>query len=305
MCFIFMLYFKNIFIALLIFLKKFMPPRVRTASPAAELSKSRTKKTVSKKTASSASPLPLPATASVEKKTRAKKPAPKKLSKKVIAKKTPVMPPVESSLVKPISALPSSPLEQKLPAVTPAPQKNRSACMNSAQCFIYGGLVCLAGTIALGILLSILVLAPIGTRMEQSQNPLPLQGQPTTVSDSTTALPDTDPQDSNGFYGTLLSKDNGILIIRELNPSLPLETKSADTATKTFAVSVSDKTGYTHQRPRDDKDVSAPLFTPEAGTFDNLKTGMYVFIATADDTSKTETVTASHILYSEKSPFAE
>lgn len=170
---------------------------------------------------------------------------------------------------------------------------------------MYGGLVCLIGTIALGILLSILVLAPIGTRMEQSQAPLPLQNQQVNSPDNTTAPLNTDTQGSNGFYGTLLSKDNGVLIVKELNPSLPLEEKSANTATKTFAVSVSDKTGYTHQRPRDEKDVSAPLFTPEEGTFDNLKAGMYVFIATADDTLTAETVTASHILYSENSPFAE
>lgn len=307
MRFIFMLYLKNIFITLLILLKKFMPPRARTASPAAQSPKPRPQKAVSKKAASSNSSPALSTTTSAEKKTRAKKPAQKKLPKKVAAKKIPVTSPHESRLVEPIIAPPSSPLEQKLPAATLTPKKNQKICMSSAQCFIYGGLVCLAGTIALGILLSALVLTPIGTRMEQSQNPLPLQlqGQPTSISDSTTTLPDTDTQDSNGFYGTLLSKDNGVLIVQELNPSLPLEKKSTDTTTKTFAVSVSDKTGYTYQRPRDESDVLAPLFTPETGTFDNLKTDMYVFIATADDTSTAETVIASHILYSEKSPFAE
>lgn len=272
-----------------------MPPRVRTASPTAESPKPRPKK---------ATPT-LSTAATTEKKPRTKNPAQKKLLKKAVVKKMPVTPLIESGLVEPIITPPSRPLEQKLPAATPTPQKNQKICMSSAQCFIYGGLICLAGTIALGILLSVLVLAPIDTRMERSQSPLPLRDQQTSASDNTTTSPDTDTQNSNGFYGTLLSKDNGVLIVKELNPSLPLEEKSTDTATKTFAVSVSDKTGYTYQRPRDGKDVSAPLFTPEEGTFDNLKAGMYVFIATADDTLTTETVTASHILYSENSPFAE
>ncbi|MDP2631058.1 MAG: hypothetical protein Q8P56_06680 [Candidatus Uhrbacteria bacterium] len=265
-----------------------MPPRVRTASPATQSRKPR--------------PTLTPATPP-EKKASAKKPAQKKIIKKVIPKKIPVVPTYESVPVAPIVTPPSKPLEQKLPAATLAPQKNQKLCMSSAQCLMYGGLICLAGTVALGLLLSILVLAPLGTRIEQSQKPIPPQEQGARVPADTETQSDT--QNSNGFYGTLLSKDNGVLIVKELNPSLPLEKKSADTATKTFAVSVSDKTGYTHQRPRDGQDVSAPLFTPEAGTFDNLKTGMYVFIATADDTSQTETVTASHVLYSENSPFAE
>ena len=87
--------------------------------------------------------------------------------------------------------------------------------------------------------------------------------------------------------------------------AVPLEKKSSAPQAKTFAVRVSDKTGYTYQKPRDEKDTTAPLFAPEEGKVENLKAGMFVFVATSEDLTKTETLTASHILYSEKSPFAQ
>jgi len=182
--------------------------------------------------------------------------------------------------------------------------------MSSAQCFLYGGLVCLAGTIILGLFLGFIVLAPLATQYEQTHSTslAPAANQAQALNELENTVAQTAPsatQNENGFYGTLLSQDNGVLMVKELNPSLPLEKKSTPSQEKTFAVKISDKTGYTYQRPRDEKNSAAPLFTPEQGQLTNLKQGMYVFVSTPDDTSKAETVTASHILYSEKSPFAE
>lgn len=177
------------------------------------------------------------------------------------------------------------------------------------QCFLYGGLVCIAGTVVLGLFLSIVVIIPLGSRLEQTRiaaGPAQQNGsQALNELEQTIAQPSaSSAQNENGFYGTLLSKDTGVLMVQEFDSSLPLEKKSVGQETKTFAVRLSDKTGYTYQRPRDGSNLSAPLFTPEAGSFENLKTGMYVFVATSDDISRTETLTASHILYSEESPFA-
>jgi len=222
----------------------------------------------------------------------------------------------KKSSTKKISAplvMDSVPLSLKpLSISTPTPQKNAKTCMSSAQCFLYGGLICIVGTVALALFLSIVVLAPLGTRIEQSRSQAQVsatdsQDQALNDLEKTITQPaDADTKESNGFYGTLLSKDKGVLMVKELAPSLPLEEKAnAPTGTKTFVVRVSDKTGYTYQHPRDEKDASAPLFAPEEGTLDNMKTGMYIFVATSDDTKKTETLNATHILYSEKSPFAE
>ena len=117
------------------------------------------------------------------------------------------------------------------------------------------------------------------------------------IINTTTEPNSTDIKEESGFYGMLLSNDGEVLAIKELD--------SSGSWGEVFDVHVSDKTEYTYQRSRDEKNTSAPPFAPEKGTLDNLKIGMYVFVATSDDTSKTETLNAAHIQYSEKSPFAE
>jgi hypothetical protein len=183
--------------------------------------------------------------------------------------------------------------------------------MSSLQCFVYGGLTCLAGTVVLGIFLGIIILAPLGTQLEQTK----MAAAPVLPGNETQALSELestisqpsieDSQNENGFYGTLLSREGGVLMVKELDPSLPLEKKSGTDGMKTFVVRVSENTGYTYQRPRNENDVAAPLFSPEEGKIDSLKEGMFVFVATRDDVTTAETVTASYILYSEKSPFAQ
>lgn len=276
-------------------------PRAKTPSANAKLLKPRVKKIDAVPLALLSSQNDATATLAPKKKpTRRKSVAKKPRVKKVLTANAPALAP-----------LPQKPLPVSTPFL-PSPEKKAKTCMSSGQCLLYGGLICLVGTVALALLLSIVVLTPLGTRIENSRIATPIatnnaQGEALNDLEKTIAQPADDSlQESNGFYGTLLSKDDGVLVAKELNPSLPLEENTQKPAeAKTFVVRVSTKTGYTYQHPRDDKDASAPLFVPEEGALDDLKIGMFIFVATSDDTTQTETLTASHILYSEKSPFAE
>ena len=281
-------------------------PMAKTPSVNMKTRKPRTKKNVAVPLTPPLSQSDAVATLVPEKKLLKKKLARKKsATKKPRAKKV-----LATSMVTP-APLPQKPLSVSIPSLS-SPEKKVKTCMSSAQCFLYGGLICIVGTVILALFLSIVVLAPLGTRIENSRIETPVatnNAQSEALGDMEKTIAqgtDGSLQENNGFYGTLLSKDKGVLMVKELNPSLPLEEKTSKPAeAKTFVVRVSDKTGYTYQHPGDGKDASVPLFTPEEGAFDNLKEGMYVFVATSDDTTKTETLTASHILYSEKSPFAE
>lgn len=190
-------------------------------------------------------------------------------------------------------------------------QQAKRCAMTTNECFVYGGVVCLVGTVALGLLLGFVVLPPIVDKYEQSRftsAPPVSAGDPASLQLPSSAQKTGDlPESSDyGFYGTLLSKDNGVLTVKELLPPLPLEKDAKpQTEPRTFVVRVTDATAYTYQRPRDKDNTTAPLFSPEEGLFDNLKKDMFIFVNTKDNPDETETVGANHVLYSELSPFAE
>lgn len=190
--------------------------------------------------------------------------------------------------------------------------------MTSTQCLFYGGIATLVGTIALGLLVGLVILPTFIAQLQkfalksgdsQYSYAAPLTGgDPAALS-----LPGTTPQSNGvpeqeefGFYGTVLSKEKDVVVVQELLPPLPLEkSEEKPKATKTFVVRVRDGTEYTYQKPREKDNVTAPLFTPEPGSLDQMKESMFVFVSSGDDPEKTETVQAQHILYSELSPFAE
>lgn len=173
---------------------------------------------------------------------------------------------------------------------------------------MYGGVVCLVGTVALGLLLGLAILPPLVTSYEQSQYSYaaPLSPNfPSSQSPQTDgADPGTGADVEYGFYGTLLSREENVLMVQELFPPLPLEEKAVRTA-KTFVVRVSENTEYTHQRQRADDDITAPLFSPESGLLEDIKEQAYVFVSTPDNPEQSDTVTATHVIYSEQSPFTE
>lgn len=191
-------------------------------------------------------------------------------------------------------------------------QQAKRCAMTTNECFVYGGVVCLVGTIVLGLLLGLVVLPPVIEKYEQSRftYAAPVSAEDPTslpLPSSAQKIGDLPESSDYGFYGTLLSKDAGVLTIKELLPPLPLEdgAPSGNALPRTFVVRVSDATAYTHQRPRDNDNTTAPLFSPEEGLFDNLKKDMFVFVNTKDNPDETETMGANHVLYSELSPFAE
>ncbi len=175
--------------------------------------------------------------------------------------------------------------------------------MSAIQCFVYGGAVCLFGALVLGLFLGFIVLPPLFNQ-EAGQTPQSgaTQQAPTAVQPS--AQQAAPQQQQFGFYGTLLSKEKDVMIVKELQSPLPLEKTQAQNP-KTYVVRVAPETEYTHQKPRAETDSSSPLFTPENGSLDDIKIGMFIFVSTLDDTNTTETVKAAHVLYSEKSPFGQ
>lgn len=209
-------------------------------------------------------------------------------------------------------------LTAQTPTQAPLPEKKSTApaprqhMMTTTECFIYGGVVCLVGTIGFGLLLGLVVLPPIISKFEQSQYSYaaPLDAFSPTELQSPAVSAQTDENIENpeyGFYGTLLSREENVLMIQELLQPLPLEGQSSQTQkqARTFAVRVNDETEYTHQRPRDEKNLTDPLFSPESGALEELNAAMYVFVSSQEDPENTDTINANHILYSEKSPFAE
>lgn len=170
------------------------------------------------------------------------------------------------------------------------------------QCFVYGGSVCLLGVVALGLFLGFIVLPPLFN--QQQPETLGAVQQNPTVAAQPSAQQAEPQQQQFGFYGTLLSKEKDILIVKELLNPLPLE-KARTQNPKTYVVRVAPETEYTYQKPRAESDTSSPLFTPEKGIVDAIQPGMFIFVSTFDDTNTTETVKAAHVLYSEKSPFGQ
>lgn len=207
------------------------------------------------------------------------------------------------------SVVSATPLEK-----TAAPQFNPPTpkrAMSTMACFVYGCVVCLMGTVALGLLLGFVLLPPLVATFEQSQYSYaaPATSEDPAVlklpsaAETSGALPQ---EQTYGFYGTLLSKDSGVLMVKELIPPLALENKTQQQPeSKTFIVRISDQTAYTYQRPQGELNPASPLFAPEEGGFDSLKKDMFVFVNTKDDPEKMENLNADHILYSELSPFAE
>lgn len=225
------------------------------------------------------------------------------------AKKASAKPTAVRAAAAPVSAMDAQrqePLSIRMPD-TVAPQ-NKS--MSSLQCFTYGGTICLIGTVSLGLLLGFVVIPPLAASYEQSQ--ISYAATPALSPDSSSLkLPQTEGLSNAaaqsveyGFYGTLLSKEENVLMVQELLPPLPLEEQSTATE-KAFVVRVSEQTAYTHQRQRAANNSTAPLFSPESGLLENIKEQMYVFVSTRDNPENTDTVEAAHIIYSEDSPFAK
>lgn len=190
---------------------------------------------------------------------------------------------------------------QQLEKMTEKSTRDSKTTMGTMQCFVYGGAVCLLGVVALGLFLGFIVLPPLFNHEVQQSAAPAVQTNQVAVQPSVQPTPS---QQQFGFYGTLLSKEKDVLIIKELLSPLPLE-KTAPQNPKTYVVRVTPETEYTYQKPRAEQDTTSPLFTPEKGTIDAIQTGMFIFISTFDDTNATETVKAAHVLYSEKSPFGQ
>lgn len=240
----------------------------------------------------------------------------KKITKKKIEKASPRRTPIAARKKKAVSPAVSevAPLAESRQSVSPAPQIRAQAqtrAMTSTECFLYGGVVCLVGTIALGLLLGFVILPPFVAKFQPSQYSYaaPLTGNDPASLALPSAVPQNDgvpEQEEFGFYGTILSKEKDVVMVQELLPPLPLEkSEEKPGPAKTFVVRVSEGTEYTYQKPREKDNVTAPLFTPEPGSLDQMKKKMFVFVSSEDDPEKMETVQAQHILYSELSPFAE
>lgn len=239
----------------------------------------------------------------------------KKTTKKKIEKASPRRAPlVRKKKTLPPTVSDGAPHAEPRQSVSPAPQirtQTKTRAMTSTECFLYGGVVCLVGTIALGLLLGFVILPPFVAKFQSSQYSYaaPLTGNdPATLTlPSTVQQNDGVPeQEEFGFYGTILSKEKDVVMVQELLPPLPLEkSEEKPGPAKTFVVRVSEGTEYTYQKPREKDNVTAPLFTPEPGSLDQMKEKMFVFVSSGDDPEKMETVQAQHILFSELSPFAE
>ncbi|MEK7123161.1 MAG: hypothetical protein AAB855_04900, partial [Patescibacteria group bacterium] len=215
------------------------------------------------------------------------------------------------------AALPMTPAPTRteIPRSTPPSPAPRAETMEAKRsmsamaCFIYGAVVCLVGTIGLGLLLGLVVLPPLVEQYSaqaRSSEAL-LSTTNTTPPQLPTAPQETEQQQEQyGFYGTLLSKEENVLTVQELLPPLPLE-EGADLSpsAKTFVVRVDAQTEYTHQKPREESDLTAPLFSPVQGSLDAISNSAYLFVNTREDPAVNDTVSAAHVVYSELSPFAE
>lgn len=182
--------------------------------------------------------------------------------------------------------------------------------MGAMACFVYGAVICLVGTIGIGLLLGLVVLPPLIAQFADSSYshaaPLPKSDGSKVQSPAASEQVGNEQAQEYGFYGTLLSKEEDVLTVQELLPPLPLEREEGLTPTaKTFIVRVTPETSYTHQKPRAKDDLTSPLFTPVEGSLEELLPRIYLFVNTPDDPSTIDTVTASHVLYSELSPFTE
>ena len=205
-------------------------------------------------------------------------------------------------------------VNEPLVTMTPPPPKSHAPvasrrAMSSIECFFYGGVICLVGTIALGLLLGLVVLPPLVAKYAQYSYAAPMpDGDPGTLQSPTVSqqIERQNNEPAYGFYGTLLSKEADVLTVQELLPPLPLEKESAPQPTqKIFIVRVNNATEYTHQKPRGKDNLTAPLFSPEQGSLEQMSPNMYVFVNTTNDPTGNDTVDSSHILYSELSPFSE
>lgn len=198
------------------------------------------------------------------------------------------------------------------PIAGPSDQVPRVArhSMNAMTCFVYGAVICLVGTIGIGLLLGFAVLPPLVAQVTSpsySHRAL-LSGSDRGELQSPAASEQIDNQQAQeyGFYGILLAREESVLTVQELLPPLPLEGEEELTPTeKTFLVRITPQTTYTHQKPRAQDDLTSPLFSPVEGSLEELAPRVYVFVNTPDDPTTSDMITASHVLYSELSPFTE
>ncbi|MBI4268606.1 hypothetical protein HY627_02135 [Candidatus Uhrbacteria bacterium] len=100
-----------------------------------------------------------------------------------------------------------------------------------------------------------------------------------------------------GFYGKITGITGSTFMVQELlGANKPGE--------KTYTVTTTNDTKYTYQQPRDGTDAGTPPFTAIDGAIAELKQGWFVYVDTAGPITG-ESVTATRIIYSDKSPFKE
>ncbi len=116
--------------------------------------------------------------------------------------------------------------------------------------------------------------------------------QPQTQNTQTAPTPPP-PAAPQGFYGKVTKNEGGTLTLQEVLPS-------KQPSTKVFSVKASEQTTFTYQKLT--KDPKAP-FTASSGKLQDIKKDMYLFVLTQDNPATSTNVTATSIMYSEKSPF--
>ncbi len=150
-----------------------------------------------------------------------------------------------------------------------------------------------------GVILGLIIGVAIGYIIPKapSQKVATTQNQAATTQQTTPTrqnpLPPPPPAAPQGFYGIVQTNTGGTITALELLPT-------NKPSTKVFTIKTTDKTAYTHQKPTNDK--KAP-FVASAGKEQDIAKGMYLFVLTADNPTTTTNVSATTIMYSEKSPF--
>lgn len=126
----------------------------------------------------------------------------------------------------------------------------------------------------------------------QAQN----QAATQTAPQSTAPPAPTPPQAPQGFYAKVTKNEKGVLTAQELLSTGKL-------GAKTYTIKAGDKATLTYQKPVAKPAKGQSPFAAQKGKLQDIKKDMFLFVLTQDNPSTAATVTATSVMYSEKSPF--
>lgn len=128
-----------------------------------------------------------------------------------------------------------------------------------------------------------------------TQNQTATQTAPSQATAPSTPTPPP-PQAPQGFYGKVTKNDNGTITAKEV-------LTSGQMGSKIYTIKLDQKATLTYQKPVAKPAKGQSPFVAQIGKIQDIRKDMFLFVLTSDNPTTSTNVTASSIMYSEKSPF--